>query len=229
MDALVDYFDRVSVHETLYLPLPTLAIKPHTLYRYDDYQWNSGFEIDCAVIKLTKGYFTLVEYEDLDKALELKSLRAREELCPQTGEVIKVRAVGEIGRKKYYLHRFLVDASRGDVVDHFNHHPLDNRRRRNLRSTNQGRNLALSRRVGKDGLLRGVERWGKKFGGKIYFNKGRIRSEEKWDTQEPAHAWYLAKHKELYGEVDETGTLMTRNYPVLPPRVGEKIEEFVPF
>lgn len=229
MDAFVEFFDEVSNAETSYLPPQTLAIKPHSLYRYDNYQWSSGFKLDCAVIKLTKGYFTLVEYEDFDKAMMLGSLRAREELCPQTGEVLKVRAVGEIGRKKYYLHRFLTDAEKGDIVDHFNHQPLDNRRRRNLNITNQGRNLAFARRVGKNGLLRGVEKWREKFGGKIAHKKTVIRSEEKWDTQEPAHAWYIAKHKELYGETKDTGLLIKRNYPILPPRVGEKVEEYIPF
>ena|SRR3989344_9340093 len=211
-----------------YLPPATLEVKSHTLYRYNDYRWD-GFVSDCKVIKLTKGYFTFVEFEDLEKLSALKYLRARVDTCPYTGKVVKVRALGEIGRKKYYLHRFLMDARKHDIIDHFNHHPLDNRRRRNLLNTSQGANLAHARRDSKTGLLRGVELRGNKFGGKIQFEGIKYRSKEMWNEQESAHEWYLAKHKELYGYTDTEGLPMVRSYPIFPPRIDEDKETYVPY
>lgn len=227
-DALSDDSLLLLEERSAYFPASsTLEVKPHTLYRYDEYRWDK-FVADCAVIKLSKGYFTFVEFEDVAKASKLRSLRAREEICPVTGKVTKVRALGEIGRKKYYLHRFLMDAGKRDFIDHFNHHPLDNRRLRNLVNTSQAINLAHARREGKDGFPRGVERWGNKFGGKINFEDKKYRSEEKYDTPEEAHAWYLAKHRELYEYTDSNGSVLTRSYPAFPPRIDDA-DDAVPF
>src|SRR6185436_9709387 len=114
-----------------------------------------------------KGYFTFIEPEDLEKVNMLDCLWTLEENCPETGEVIKVRACGQIKRKKFYLHRYLTDAGKYDVVEHFNHHTLDNCRRRNLVNTNQSKNTANARRLGANGFLRGVERRGEMFGAQI--------------------------------------------------------------
>src|SRR3989344_1513221 len=98
----LDFDDDSLLHtlEPVYLPPPTLEIKSHTLYRYDDYLWN-GFELDCTVIKLTKGYFTFVEFDDLEKVELLDCLWAQVNRNQETGEISKVRAVGQIGRKKF--------------------------------------------------------------------------------------------------------------------------------
>lgn len=196
-------------------------VAPHELYKLGRYDW-TAFRPDYVVIPLTKGYFTMVEREDVKRALLLRSLRAREEICPETGRVLKVRAVGQIGEKKYYLHRFLMHAGRHDVIDHFNRHPLCNCRGRNLVNTNQGTNLSNTERRGKNRLLRGVEQRGNKYGGKIVFEGENFRSTDCWTTQEPAHAWYLEKHKELYGYTKSNGAPLARWYPVFPPEKGVK-------
>lgn len=224
------YYEVPGLHEldepeTKPLPILPLEFKPHSLFRYRQYRWElfSPDVYGYAVIRLNNGYFTIVDPEDAERATQLRSLRALVSKCPVTGKTLKVRAIGEISRKKYYLHRFLTNADSDETVDHFNRLPLDNRRRKNLVSTTQGANLS-NRRKAKGGLLSGVEQWGEKYGGKIQYEGEGIRSSQKWSTQEPAHEWYLAKHQELYGYTDEGGMPLVRSFPQFPPRVGHEYE-----
>lgn len=49
------------------------------------------------------------------------------------------------GRKKVYLHRYLLDAQKNEVVDHINHDTLDNRRC-NLRKCSYSQNMMNTRK-----------------------------------------------------------------------------------
>lgn len=68
--------------------------------------------------------------------------------------------IPDLGVKRVRIHRFIVNAVRGDVVDHENHNLLDCRKS-NLRTTSQSRNIANSRiwkKAGKTSRFKGVYR-----------------------------------------------------------------------
>jgi hypothetical protein len=68
--------------------------------------------------------------------------------------------IPETGVKRVRIHRFIMKAARGIVVDHENHDLLDCRRK-NLRVTSQSRNIANSRiwkKEGKSSKFKGVYR-----------------------------------------------------------------------
>lgn len=226
-DPLADFSDEdiARLHTEEPAANPELSSTPdiesfHPKYLYDQYEWRE-FKTDCAVVRLTKGYFTFVEHEDLKKMEILDSIWTVISLDPRGGEIIKVRAWCQFGwsgrRIKMSLHRFLTDAKEHDFIDHYNRHTLDNRRRRNLFKTNQATNLAQARHKSERGLLRGVMKWGLKFKGRIKYKGETEFSESAFDTQAEAHAWYLARHAQLYGYVTPDGRERIRDYPVFPP------------
>jgi hypothetical protein len=84
-------------------------------------------------IQLTKGKFAIVDYEDY---IILSKFNWH---C--VGGRYAARSVGGRDNKKMeYLHRVVAGAGDGDVVDHINGNPLDNRRS-NLRVGTQQQNI----------------------------------------------------------------------------------------
>lgn len=92
-------------------------------------------------IKLSKGKFALVDDSDYEWLNAWKWHIARGKYA---GRIIKQGDKSQC----VYMHRFIMDAPKGLVVDHINGDPLDNRRT-NLRVCTQSDNLSnqrLSRR-----------------------------------------------------------------------------------
>jgi HNH endonuclease len=89
---------------------------------------------NVAVVPLNKGQYTIVSIEDADKA-NTYSWIATINVMGGYYAMRRTETGGSI-----YLHRYLLDAPDGMVVDHINHNTLDNRRQ-NLRiCTNQENN-----------------------------------------------------------------------------------------
>lgn len=198
-------------------------------FQHDQYDWEN-FKPDYVVIPLTKGYFTIVDTRDARRIMRYK-WHANVQRHRETGKILKVyayRNAPEGHGRKIYLHRLIVKAGAAVVIDHFNGLSLDNRRK-NLRATTNGGNNTNGgsrwRRTTYHGLLRGVERRGNAFGGQIKCKGKTIRSKRRWNIPEPAHRWYLRKHKEVHGHrcVSEA----TREWPTFPPRKGDPHD--VPF
>lgn len=86
-----------------------------------------------AVITLLRGEQALVDDEDLEKI---------------SGFVWRAGTKGYVqaskGRGSVYLHRIVMDAKKGEKVDHRNHNKLDNRKSE-LRICNQRQNVGNSR------------------------------------------------------------------------------------
>lgn len=83
-------------------------------------------------IKLTKGYFALVDDDDFDRL-------SKTNWCITSGGYAK-RGTKEHGKQTvHYMHRQIMNADKGYVVDHINGDKLDNRKS-NLRLTNQSVN-----------------------------------------------------------------------------------------
>ncbi len=84
-------------------------------------------------IQLTKGQFTIVDDEDYDWLSQWKWYISR------TGYAHRNETGLDGKQKTIRMHRQIIDASFGEVVDHINHNKLDNRKS-NLRICNDREN-----------------------------------------------------------------------------------------
>lgn len=82
-------------------------------------------EFMSKIINLTKGLQTIVDDDDYIKLINYKIWTAE-------GDKGYFRAKIVIGKKTISLHRYLIEAKDGELVDHINGNPLDNRKE-NLR------------------------------------------------------------------------------------------------
>jgi hypothetical protein len=206
------------------LPTAEHEEDPSHRFRYDDYNWD-GFRVPGQVtVKLSQGYFTFIDEEDLDK-LQGRKISASGKLCPVTRELIRVRAVFNLDGEVTLLHRFLTGAKLkdGSVVDHVNNLPLDNRRSRNLWRTSSSANNGnrFFERTVNAGLKRGVKVYGQKYRGQIQY-RGVTYFSDLLSTENAAHEWYLAKYREFHG-ISEDCKRPERNNPIFPPLKEEKV------
>lgn len=74
-----------------------------------------------AKIPLTRGYFTLIDKEDFEKV----SVHSWYANVSPDGQVYAIRVYK---RRGYKLHRVLIGAKAGEMVDHINGDSLDNRK-----------------------------------------------------------------------------------------------------
>lgn len=211
-------------------PLPHIPYDTNEFFQYDQYDWEN-FDPDYAVIRLTQGYFTIVDKRDAKRVMRHK-WQANVQRCRETGRIRKIYAFCNVScekGKRLYLHRFLTKSGAAVVIDHYNGLSLDNRRQKNLRATTRSGNTANSvshwRRTKHHGLPRGVEKRGCKFGGQIKCGGTTVRSKLHWNTPLPAHQWYLRKYKEIHGH--RCVLQAKKEWPIFPPRKGVKYE--VPF
>ena len=85
-------------------------------------------------IKLTQGKYALVSKADFERVNEHK-------WCYSHGYAVRRIKVAYKKYKNLYMHRFLMDAQKAQIVDHKNMNPLDNSRP-NLRLATKSQNLA---------------------------------------------------------------------------------------
>ena len=87
------------------------------------------------LINLTKNKFTIVDDEDFDRVSQYKWYANKNGYF-----YYAIRTVIDQDRQyNLYMHRFILDAKRGDIIDHINGNGLDNRRL-NLRFCNKMQN-----------------------------------------------------------------------------------------
>ena len=109
-------------------------------------------------IKLTQGQVALVDDEDFERLAEYKWCA---EWKPQRQVFVAVRHAA-ISNNKIYMHRQIMDAPPGMLVDHRNHKTLDNRRK-NLRICTWSQNAANGRKQShSSSRFKGVS-WYKRF------------------------------------------------------------------
>jgi hypothetical protein len=112
--------------------------------------------MDSVRLKMPCGREVLLDRSDLERVSELKwslTWNAKHGFTP----IPYVQATDYRGGKgkKVYLHRLVMDAKPGQVIDHIDGNTLDNRRR-NLRVATRSQNAQNRRAVGRSGYL-GVE------------------------------------------------------------------------
>lgn len=147
-------------------------------------------------IELTKGKFALVDDEDFEKVSQYK-------WCFNQGYVIR----GKWNKGKtdaIAMHRFIMNAQKGELVDHINHNGLDNRRQ-NLRIATRQQNAINSfKPINNTSGYKGVnymkgEGRVKRWRAVIKFNQKYIHIGYFMDAIEASRA-YDKKAKELFGE-----------------------------
>src|SRR5581483_5558367 len=106
-------------------------------------------EGDVTYISLTRGQEAIINTSDLAQILQI---RWYAELVQRTGDCY-ARGKPRGGGKSITMHRYLMGAKEGEVVDHINFNTLDNRRE-NLRVVTPSENCVHQRRQpGATGLL----------------------------------------------------------------------------
>ncbi len=148
-----------------------------------------------TTIELTQGMTAIVDDEDFER-VSLHSWSYK-----KTGY-----AEAKINGEKVYLHRFIMNAKKGDEVDHkrtgFPDHGLDCQKE-NLRFCTRSQNAANSeKKTGASGY-KGVEKVGIKWRASIRNNNKLIHLGMFWTPEDAARA-YDKKAVELFGEFART-------------------------
>lgn len=163
-----------------------------------------------AELPLTRGCVAIVDDDDVP-VLRLHKWR----VSFVKGLAYAITTTGTRGNQRTFsMHRFLMDAEKGETIDHRDGDGLNNRRS-NLRICTQQQNLANMRpRVGSPNGYKGVscddrrDAWYARIGG-IYIGA--------YDDAEAAARAYDAKAREIHGEFART------NFPVVGPAPTRRI------
>lgn len=156
-----------------------------------------------SIIWLTQGKYSIVDNEDYDRA----SFGMWHYSEIRKGAFY---AKGRISGKgeSFGLHRYIMNAQKGQIIDHINGNTLDNRKA-NLRACTRSGNQA-NRKLGANNTsdVKGVS-WEKRmkcWKAKVKYNNVRYESFFKDKIQ--AAKWYDNKAVELHGEFALTNKMM---------------------
>jgi hypothetical protein len=149
-----------------------------------------------AEITMSCGRVALVDAADLAELSKLKWSFGR---CGTKSGGYAYAYVGGAGYRKAAMHRLILGAVPGQLVDHINGDGLDNRRA-NLRFATKSQNSANSHKASKSACgFRGVHRRHRRF--RAYIQKdGRQRFIGSYATAEEAARAYDAEATKLFGE-----------------------------
>jgi len=147
-------------------------------------------------ISITQGQVTLVDDEDYEYLSQWKWQAEKYLKCYR---VFRTQKTGYIKKKKFYMHRVIMNPPDDMEIDHKNRNPLDNRRQ-NLRIATTTQNMWNRTSTSKSGY-RGVKTSGKKYQARIGTGRTYIGT---FNTAEEAACAYDEKAKEFYGEFANT-------------------------
>lgn len=148
--------------------------------------------LEGVAVPLSHGVFAVVDNRDAERVLA-----HRWHLHRNGSRTYAIRRDGR-ARRAVLLHRFVVDASPGQIVDHRDGDGLNNTRA-NLRLASNQQNAWNGRAKG-EVPLRGVRVVGDKFAASIWPNNRHINLGTTYATAEQASAVYNAAAVALYGE-----------------------------
>jgi hypothetical protein len=159
------------------------------------------------VISLTQGMVTVVDDEDYDIVSQFSFHASKR----KNGYY----AVSNFGtRKKIYLHRFLMNAKSGEIVDHRNRNTLDNQKS-NLRivtpaQSNQNKTIQSHSLSGAKGVTLSTRKDIKnKWIAQISTNRKRINLGY-FPTRDLAAEAYDAAAKKYFGEFSCTNAMLSK-------------------
>jgi hypothetical protein len=160
-----------------------------------------GVDLMTKEIPLTQGFFALVDDEDYE-ALNKFKWHVDERKDGKDWRAVRSLPRTKTGpRKTIFMHRFILNANDGQIVDHKNGNGLDNRRA-NIRLCSQGQNLAN---------MRNTQHHSSRFKGVYWYERvkkwqvnirkdGRTQYLGRFYSEEVAARVYDAKAKELFGD-----------------------------
>lgn len=169
--------------------------KARRLRRNDAVKGESG----AIHIPITGGEWTVIDEDDAERVLQFMWALA---VMPNGGRYAR-RFIRDGKRKSVvYLHRFILNAPDGTVVDHKNGDGLDNRRS-NLRLANRSLNRMNTPFTRSPSGFKGVSRAGEKWD--AYITKdGKTTYLGRFKTAELAARAYDQKARELFGDFAHT-------------------------
>lgn len=146
-------------------------------------------------IKLTKGKVTIVDIEDFD---HLNGFNWH--ICTKDTREYAQRSVKN-PRNNISMHRYIMNAKKGEYVDHINGDTLDNRRKNLRLCSNQQNSFNQKKKKNCKSKYKGVKKNNKcnTWTARITFNRVEIYLGS-YKTEELAAIVYNEKAKELFGE-----------------------------
>jgi hypothetical protein len=147
-------------------------------------------------VPLSQGKVALIDDEDAPRVLQHKWTYTRVNQRRAYAQT-KIRVGAK--QRTLYMHRLILDAPAGELVDHINGNGLDNRRE-NLRLATVAQNTRNSRqRRGSAAGYKGVRRRGDKWQARIAVNSKQIHLGVFSSKEEAAQAYDTAA-REHFGE-----------------------------
>jgi len=153
-------------------------------------------------IPLTRGKYAIVDPERYEELAKYKWFASWHRGGIYAVRMVRAKKGSKVRQKVVRMHRVIIGAGEGEIVDHINHYGLDNRIA-NLRVATPQQNMWNMRKRGCNcsSKYKGVH-WlkrRKKWRARITFN-GRSILIGDFDTEKEAARAYDAKARELFGD-----------------------------
>ena len=188
----------VQVKIKIYLPEFVFRLRVWIALRYRKMRYGYAFR----KIPLTQGQYAIVDPEDYEELSKDKWHISRSVRGVYAVRKFWIKEGGRLKQKSVSMHRLIIGAREGEIVDHINHKSYDNRKL-NLRIATMRQNCwnARKQRRNCSSKYKGVS-WSKKrnqWRARITF-KGRVIPLGRFDTEEEAAKAYDGKAREFFGE-----------------------------
>ena len=151
-------------------------------------------------IELTQGFVAKIDDDDYELVSRYKWRVKINKYRYSVKHYAFTQESRKIGAKGIYMHRLIMDAKKGQDIDHKNHNSLHNRKD-NLRECSRSENLANQRKTRGKSKYKGVI-WNKQYQqwqAQICIKQKRIKIGI-FATEELAARAYDGKARELFGE-----------------------------
>jgi hypothetical protein len=187
-----------AVQVKIYLPEFIFRLRVWITLRYRKIRYGYAFRR----IPLTQGKYAIVDPERYEELAKYKWHTSWNERGIYAVRMVKAKKGSKVRQKVVRMHRVIVGAGEGEIVDHINHYGLDNRIA-NLRVATARQNNwnARKRRCKCSSKYKGVH-WlksKKKWRARITFN-GRTILIGDFDIEIAAAMAYDGKARQLFGD-----------------------------
>jgi hypothetical protein len=187
-----------AVQVKIYLPEFIFRLRVWITLRYRKIRYGYAFR----KIPLTRGKYAIVDPERYEELAKYKWFASLQRGGIYAVRMVKAKKGSKVRQKVVRMHRVIMGAGEGEIVDHINHYGLDNRIA-NLRAATARQNMwnMRKRKCNCSSKYKGVHRVKskKKWRARITFNNRTILIGD-FDREIDAAMAYDAKARELFGE-----------------------------